>query len=171
MSKGKLQFDVWYVEPKSSRWDWAGLREKIAKHGLRNSPLVVLMPTTSTAQILGTFEPCAHNLYVRRVLADVFVQVNRHLLRDLIERALRIEDTRLQLMTHYGSVQLLPVPAELKELYKEVWEIKQHIVLDVAADRGKPQDFYDLDRKKLGEGSYGSSFKAKTGTPTRTSSS
>ena len=47
------------------------------------------MPTASTAQILGnneSFEPYTQNLYVRRVLSGEFVQVNRHLLRDLIQR-------------------------------------------------------------------------------------
>merc|ERR1712050_251121 len=35
-----------------------------------------------------------------------------------------------------GSVQHLSLPADVKELYKTVWEIKQRIVLDMAADRG-----------------------------------
>merc|ERR1719428_485955 len=34
-SKGQLQFDLWEKTPKSGRWDWAGLKERIAKHGLR----------------------------------------------------------------------------------------------------------------------------------------
>merc|ERR1712232_1259926 len=50
MSQGKLQFDLWGKTPKSGRWDWSGLKEKIAKHGLRNSLLVAPMPTASTAQ-------------------------------------------------------------------------------------------------------------------------
>merc|ERR1712196_602463 len=111
--------------------DWAALKEKIAKHGLRNSLLV--------AQILGnneSFEPYTQNLYVRRVLSGEFVQVNRHLLRDLIKRKLWTEDLRVQLIAHNGSVQHLDLPAEIKELYKTVWEIKQRIVLDMAADRG-----------------------------------
>ena len=37
----------------TNRWDWAGLRAKIAKHGVRNSLLVAPMPTASTSQILG----------------------------------------------------------------------------------------------------------------------
>merc|ERR1712228_470131 len=37
---------------------------------------------------------------------------------------------------HNGSVQNLDLPADLRELYKTVWEIKQRIVLDMAADRG-----------------------------------
>eukprot|EP00929_Paragymnodinium_shiwhaense_P078985 TRINITY_DN40_c0_g2_i4.p1 TRINITY_DN40_c0_g2~~TRINITY_DN40_c0_g2_i4.p1 ORF type:complete len:835 (+),score=249.97 TRINITY_DN40_c0_g2_i4:76-2505(+) len=138
-SQGKLQFDLWNRQPKSGRWDWTGLKEKIAKHGLRNSLLVAPMPTASTAQILGnneSFEPYTQNLYVRRVLSGEFVQVNRHLLRDLIERELWTEETRLQLIAHNGSVQQLDLPSDIKELYKTVWEIKQRIVLDMAADRG-----------------------------------
>merc|ERR1719319_2080624 len=42
----------------------------------------------------------------------------------------------MQLIANNGSVQKLDLPAELKELYKTVWEIRQRIVLDMAADRG-----------------------------------
>merc|ERR1719238_1557423 len=139
-SKGQLQFDLWGSAPKSGRWDWAALKAKIAQHGLRNSLLVAPMPTASTAQILGnneSFEPYTQNLYVRRVLSGEFVQVNRHLLKDLIHRGLWTEDVRVQLIAHNGSVQHIDqIPADLKELYKTVWEIKQRAVLDMAADRG-----------------------------------
>merc|ERR1712003_599552 len=72
----------------------------------------------------------------RRVLSGEVVQVNRHLLRDLVKRKLWTEDLRMQLIAHNGSVQNLDLPADLRELYKTVWEIKQRIVLDMAADRG-----------------------------------
>jgi len=139
-SKGQLQFDLWGVTPKSGNWDWAALKAKIAEHGLRNSLLVAPMPTASTAQILGnneSFEPYTQNLYVRRVLSGEFVQVNRHLLNDLIDRGLWNEDLRQKLIAHNGSVQHLEeVPDDLKELYRTVWEVKQRAVLDMAADRG-----------------------------------
>merc|ERR1719149_95108 len=127
-SRGLLQFDLWKQTPKSGRWDWARLKEKIAKHGLRNSLLVAPMPTASTAQILGnneSFEPYTQNLYVRRVLSGEFVSVNRHLLRDLIKEGLWTDDLRTQLIAHNGSVQNLDIPKDMKELYKTVWEIKQ----------------------------------------------
>merc|ERR1712190_614987 len=139
-SNGKLQYDLWGTTPKSGRWDWTALKAKIAKHGMRNSLLVAPMPTASTAQILGnneSFEPYTQNLYVRRVLSGEFVQVNRHLLRDLISRGLYTEELRMQLIAHNGSVQQLNLPSDVKELYKTVWEIKQRIVLDMAADRGQ----------------------------------
>ena len=64
-SEGKLQFDLWNVKP-SERHDWAGLKAKIAEHGMRNSVLVAPMPTASTAQILGnneSVEPFTSNMY------------------------------------------------------------------------------------------------------------
>merc|ERR1719213_1539931 len=42
----------------------------------------------------------------------------------------------MQLIAHNGSVQFLDLPKDVKEIYKTVWEIKQKIVLDMAADRG-----------------------------------
>merc|ERR1711878_252352 len=139
-SKGLLQFDLWNRKPKSGRWNWNNLKQKIAKHGLRNSLMVAPMPTASTAQISGnneSFEPYTQNLYVRRTLSGEFVQVNRHLLQDLIKRGLWTDDMRTQLIAHNGSVQQLGLPADLKELYKTVWEVKQRTVLDMAAERGK----------------------------------
>merc|ERR1712045_692025 len=138
-SQGVLQFDMWNVIPGSGRWDWASLKARIVKHGLRNSLLVSPMPTASTAQILGkneSFEPYTQNLYVRRVLSGEFVQVNRHLLHVLVKRKLWTEDLRMQLVACNGSVQSLDLPADMRELYKTVWEIKQRAVLDMAADRG-----------------------------------
>jgi ribonucleotide reductase alpha subunit len=40
-------------------------------------------------------------------------------------------------IAHGGSVQNIPgIPAELKAIYKTVWEISQKAVIDLAADRG-----------------------------------
>ncbi|CAE7719361.1 RNR1 [Symbiodinium microadriaticum] len=138
-SKGLLQFDLWDRKPRSGRWNWEGLKGRIGQFGLRNSLLVAPMPTASTAQILGnneSFEPYTQNLYVRRVLSGEFVQVNRHLLKDLIQRGLWNEELRVQLVAHNGSVQKMDLPEDLKELYKTVWEIRQKVVLDMAGDRG-----------------------------------
>ena len=46
ISQGKLQFDLWGVEP-SDRWDWKKLKEDIAKFGVRNSLTTCVMPTAS----------------------------------------------------------------------------------------------------------------------------
>lgn len=138
-SQGKLQFDLWGVTP-SARWNWAELKERIARFGMRNSLLVAPMPTASTAQILGnneSIEPFTSNMYNRRVLAGEFAVVNKHMLRDLTERGLWTAEVRNQIMADGGSIQrVASIPDDLKALYKTVWEIKQRTVIDMSADRG-----------------------------------
>ncbi|KAG1661396.1 hypothetical protein FOA52_005689 [Chlamydomonas sp. UWO 241] len=139
VSKGELQFDMWGVKPDSGRWDWDALRERIASHGVRNSLLVAPMPTASTSQILGNnecFEPYTSNIYVRRVLSGEFTIVNQHLLHDLNRLGLWSGQMKNELVAANGSVQDLDMPEELKGLYKTVWEIKQRVLVDMAADRG-----------------------------------
>ena len=43
----------------------------------------------------------------------------------------------MQMIADSGSVQrIASIPQDLKDLYKTVWEIKQRVCLDMAADRG-----------------------------------
>lgn len=137
--QGKLQYDMWGVVP-SDLWDWAALKAKIAKTGLRNSLLVAPMPTASTSQILGNnecFEPYTSNIYTRRVLSGEFQVVCPWLLRELVDRNLWDEQMRNLIIAHNGSVQAIPsIPDDVKAIYKTVWEISQKKILDMAADRG-----------------------------------
>ena len=140
VSKGIFQFDMWNVTPDSGNWDWTALKKDVKKFGVRNSLLVAPMPTASTSQILGNnecFEPYTSNIYTRRVLSGEFVIVNKHLLRDLVERNLWNDGMKNKLIAANGSVQnIKEIPQDLKDLYKTVWEIKQKSLIDMAADRG-----------------------------------
>ncbi|ENN78898.1 hypothetical protein YQE_04636, partial [Dendroctonus ponderosae] len=139
VSQGILQYDMWDVMP-TDLWDWAALKAKIAKHGVRNSLLLAPMPTASTAQILGnneSVEPYTSNIYTRRVLSGEFQVVNQHLLKDLTERGLWDDTMKNQVIANHGSIQNIPdIPDDLKAIYKTVWEISQKVILDMAADRG-----------------------------------
>ena len=138
-SKGQLQYDMWGVTP-SDRWDWAGLKDKISQHGLRNSLLLAPMPTASTSQILGNnecFEPYTANIYTRRTLSGEYVVVNKHLLKDLIRLGKWDSEMKERLIAANGSIQHMDdLPQEIRDLYKTVWEIKQKVIIDMAADRG-----------------------------------
>ncbi len=139
ISQGKLQFDLWGRVP-TDLWDWTELRASIAQHGVRNSLLVAPMPTASTSQILGwneCFEPYTSMLYARRVLSGDFQVVCPWLLRDLINLGLWDDDMKNLIIAAGGSIQNIPsIPAELKSIYKTVWEISQKAVIDLSADRG-----------------------------------
>lgn len=139
-SEGKLQYDLWGVTPTRTDLDWAGLKAAVVRNGMRNSLLVALMPTASTAQILGgneSIEPLTSNMYVRRVLAGEFTVINKYLVQDLIKLGKWTPAIRNMLMAHGGSIQNMPdMPVELKELYKTVWEISQKTLMKMSADRG-----------------------------------
>ncbi|CAD6185826.1 unnamed protein product [Caenorhabditis auriculariae] len=139
VSKGILQFDMWDVKP-TDQCDWTSLRERIAKHGVRNSLLLAPMPTASTAQILGnneSIEPYTSNIYSRRVLSGDFQIVNPHLLKDLVELNLWDDDMKNELIANNGSIQnIVGIPDDIKKLYLTVWEISQKDIIEMAADRG-----------------------------------
>jgi ribonucleoside-diphosphate reductase alpha chain len=139
-SQGILQYDMWDVEPEAGRYDWAALKERIMKHGLRNSLLLAPMPTASTSQILGNtecFEPISSNIYTRRTMAGEFILVNRHLIADLQAAGLWNEGVKNNIVANKGSVQHIGGLSEhLKRKYCTVWEIPMKHVIDMAADRG-----------------------------------
>ncbi|MGY6648231.1 ribonucleoside-diphosphate reductase subunit alpha [Wenyingzhuangia sp. IMCC45574] len=142
MSQGEFQFNLWGVNDKdlSGRWDWATLRDQVKKNGVRNSLLVAPMPTASTSQILGNneaFEPYTSNIYTRRVLSGEFIVVNKHLLEDLVELGLWNNELKEELMRANGSIQHIEgIPADLKELYKTVWELSMKDIIDMSRQRG-----------------------------------
>jgi len=158
ISQGLLQFDMRGVVP-SDRWDWAGLRARIALYGVRNSLLVAPMPTASTSQILGSnesFDPYTSNIYTRRVLAGEFVCLNPHLVEALIERKLWTSDIKNKILANNGSVQdIHELPKDLKQLYKTVWEIRQKALIDLAVARSPYIDQSQSLNLYLGEPSYG----------------
>lgn len=139
LSEGKFQFDMWGTKP-TDRYNWDELREGIMKFGVRNSLLTALMPTASTSQIMGNnecIEPYTSNIYVRNTLAGAFTVINKHLIRDLVGMGLWSKELKNMIIAQNGSVQGLDIiPAEIQEIYKTAWELKQKVLIDQAADRG-----------------------------------
>ena len=138
LSEGKFQFDLWDVKP-TEMWNWDALREKVKKHGVRNSLTTACMPTASTGIILGnteTFQIQTSNIYKRQTLSGEFLLVNRHLVKELSKRNLWNKEMRDNIILENGSVQnISKFPEDLKEIYKTVWETSQRTVIDMAADR------------------------------------
>lgn len=140
ISRGILQFDMWGgITEDKLHYNWSELRKKIAKYGVRNSLLVAMMPTASTAQILGnneSFEPYTSNIYTRRVLSGEFNVVNNYLIDDLIKLNLWNDDIRNKIIYNRGSIQNIEIiPNNLRQLYKTVWEISVRTTIDMAAER------------------------------------
>lgn len=136
-SEGVLSFELWscqysaYVKNKpvrlSGRWDFEKLRERLSKHGMRNSLLIAPMPTVSTSQIMGNsecFEPLSSNVFSKRILSGEYLYVNPILFKHLQELGIWTEELGNTLIRHGGSVtNIEEIPREVRQLYKTVWEM------------------------------------------------
>lgn len=138
-AKGILQFDMWGITPENTE-RWNKLKEKIKKHGLRNSLMIAIAPTATIASISGCYEciePQASNIFKRETLSGDFIQINKYLVSDLKNLGLWSEEMKNKIILNKGSIQnLAGIPDAIKELYKVVWEIKMRSLIDMAAARG-----------------------------------
>lgn len=172
-SRGLFQFDLWTMEQRqrqalgspmadastwdalpvpSQRYDWESLRRDMVRHGLRHSLLMALMPTASTASILGScecFEPLKQCIYMRTVLAGSQLVMNTYCIEELMSLGLWTKETLKTIMAEKGSVQKLADDAlgddevsrqrmqNFKSKYRNCYELPQRLLLDMSADRGK----------------------------------
>ncbi|WP_374001837.1 ribonucleoside-diphosphate reductase subunit alpha [Bdellovibrio bacteriovorus] len=138
-AKGLLQYDLWGVTPSQPE-RFEKLKEKIKKHGLRNSLMIAIAPTATIASIVGCYEaiePQVSNLFKRETLSGEFMQINKYLVSDLKAMGIWTEDVRNEIKLQDGSIQdVAMIPPQIKELYRTVWEIPMKSLVDMAADRG-----------------------------------
>ena len=138
-SEGKLQFDMWDNVKLHYTEKWDILKKKVKKYGTRNSLLTALMPTASTSQILGNnecFEFFTNNIYTRKTQAGDFIIVNKYLINDLISIGVWSLKLKDKIISNNGSIQSIQeIPSNIKEIYKNIWEIKQLWVLKAALAR------------------------------------
>lgn len=127
--------------PKGGKLDWTPVREHVKKFGMRNSNTMAVAPTASTANLVGCIpcvEPIYKNIYVKSNKEGDFVVVNKHLIQDLKKRKLWSKEVLNKLKYYDGSVQqIAEIPQDLKEKYKEVFEIDSRWLIEAAARRAK----------------------------------
>lgn len=132
----------------SKNYDWDELRKKVKNFGLRNSLLIALMPTASSAQIRyknESFEPFTTNMYVRSVLAGNHLIVNRYMVADLERLGLWNSSIVNFIIKNEGSIANLPenlVTLDRREELRRVkekcataFELSQRLLVDLAIDR------------------------------------
>lgn len=111
---------------------------------MRNSLLIGLMPTASSAILLGSFEsfqPIDSNVFSRKVGQGEFMVINKYLVKDLEEIGLWNKEMSDSIVSNAGSVQsITEIPKDIRDRYKTVWEIPQKSLLDLAVIRNKYVD-------------------------------
>ena len=138
-SRGRLQYHLAEKESILQPVLFPNLLNDLEKHGLRNSKLIALMPTASSAAVLGNnecFEPYLSNIFTKQVLSGSFIIVNKSLQQSLERSGLWNERMKDMLLLKQGSIaDIVEIPEEMRALYKTAFEIKTKVILDLAIDR------------------------------------
>jgi len=127
--------------PRAGKMDWKPLREKIAKHGMRNSNVLAIAPTATISNIMGTtpcIEPTYKNLFVKSNLSGDFIVLNGELVRDLKKRGLWTPEMLDQVKYFDGELESIEgVPQDLRDKYRTAFGIEYTYFIDAAARRQK----------------------------------
>jgi ribonucleoside-diphosphate reductase alpha chain len=127
--------------PKTSKMDWSVVRQKIAKHGMRNSNVIAIAPTATISNIMGSspcIEPTYKNIFVKSNLSGDFMVLNRFLVNDLKKEGLWNREMSDQLKYFDGELGPIDgVPEHIKKKYLTAFDVSFEYVLSAAARRQK----------------------------------
>ena len=126
---------------RGGRMDWAPVRAKIAKSGMRNSNVLAIAPTATISNIVGSspcIEPAYKNLFVKSNLSGEFTELNGYLVRDLKKLGLWNQEMMQQVKYFDGELQDIPeIPQAIKDKYLTAFTIENKWLIDAAARRQK----------------------------------
>ena len=126
---------------KEGKLDWSLVRANVKNYGMRNSNCMAVAPTATISNIVGSIpciEPIYKNIYVKANMNGDFIVINPYLVKDLKARNLWDYEMMGQLKYNDGSVRnITTVPQDLKDKYKEVFEIDAKWLIRTAAYRAK----------------------------------
>jgi len=127
--------------PKEGKMDWSIVRDKIAKHGMRNSNVIAIAPTATISNIMGSspcIEPTYKNLFVKSNLSGDFMVLNRFLVNDLKKEGLWDKEMSDQLKYFDGELSDIPnIPDWIKTKYLTAFDVSYEFVIAAAARRQK----------------------------------
>jgi ribonucleoside-diphosphate reductase alpha chain len=131
-----------YVEvDMSATLEWDALRERIKKHGMRNSNCLAIAPTATISNIIGvsaSIEPTFQNLYVKSNLSGEFTMAGECLVNDLKKLGLWDEVMISDLKYFDGALSKIDrVPADIRRLYATAFEIDPQWLIEAASRRQK----------------------------------
>lgn len=126
---------------RSSTMDWTVVRDHVRQYGMRNSNCMAIAPTATISTINGTvpsIEPIYKNIFVKSNQTGDFVVVNQYLIDDLKKVGLWDFEMLGKIKYHDGSIKdIAEIPNNIKEKYKETFDIDPRWSIKQAAYRGK----------------------------------
>ena len=184
LSNGYFQFDLWKqeadyykgidrlnekiydvhdnipIEPKcwgmdSKEHSWDILRKGVMESGMRNSMLVALMPTASSAQMLRNAETTeAHQtlMYSRKLAHGNYVAYSEPFIRDMVKEGFWNSETIEFIMMDNGSIKNLhrfmnDNPKYFKEEFYEDGTLKKRVLEKLKHLQNIHRGMYEISQK------------------------
>jgi ribonucleoside-diphosphate reductase alpha subunit len=157
MAKEEGVYPAWEGSPYSKGIKYTDDTPNSEPIEVRNSLFLGLMPTASSSILLGvfeSFEPVTSNLFTRRVGQGEFTVINKYLVGELDELKLWNQDMMDKIIANGGSIQnIVEIPEDVRYRYRDVWEISQKTLLDLASvrnqyvDQSQSMNVYHKDAK------------------------
>ena len=126
---------------KTGKPDWTPVRQAIKQFGMRNSNCMVIAPTATISNIVGTIpciEPIYKNIYVKANMNGDFIVINPYLVQDLKNRGLWItEILGTTPNTTTEVLQPLAIPIRCKRQIQRGVRNRSKWLIRTAAFRGK----------------------------------
>ena len=127
--------------PKDESLDWTEVREHVRKHGMHNSNTMAIAPTATISNIAGCYpciEPIYKNIYVKSNITGEFTVVNSYLVEDLKRLGMWNQDMLEQIKYFDGNISpIANIPQELKDKYREAFDIDSLVAIRMTALRGR----------------------------------
>ena len=124
-----------------AKMDWKPVREKLAKHGIRNSHVMAIAPNASIAYILGceqSIEPMTRLIRPYKNKSGNIMISNSHFVDDMKKEGLWCPQLASAILEADGDVaELINIPDKYKELYKRAYDRDQFGLIRVNARRQK----------------------------------
>ena len=128
--------------PHEGKKDWDKCKERIAKHGMRNSNVMAIAPTATIGYINGveqSIEPNFSMLFVYENQSGNFYIMNEHFVTDMKKEGLWTPSIISMIKEADGDVSLLNgvLPQHIKEKYKTAFDRDMFTLIKCNAERQK----------------------------------
>ncbi len=126
---------------RTQRLDWAGLKESVKQHGIRNSNMMAIAPTATISTIAGCYpciEPMYKNMYVKSNVSGEFTVINSYLVEDLKKVGLWDQAMIDEIKFRDGDLQQITrIPQEIRQKHLTAFELDAEWLIKITAERGK----------------------------------
>lgn len=140
ISSQKARFNTDVTISKEETEEWAKLRAKVLKDGMRNSNVMAIAPTSTISYIQGceqSIEPNFSILFTYENISGNTSVINEHFVKEMKEIGIWSPQFAEAVKAVDGDVMVLDIPEKYKQKYKQAFDRDMFKLIEACAARQK----------------------------------